>query len=69
MQNENSKPLTILIPEPDEDGLCDVTCILLRGDYENDFSFSCKYGEIVKKTLCKPSSGCPWYKHEGGKDE
>jgi hypothetical protein len=60
-----TKPLTIQIPEPDDEGLCSARCDLLQID--DDIYFKCKYGMVFEECLCKPGPGCPW--HDGGKDE
>lgn len=51
---------TILIPEPDKNGFCSKECPMINGDY------MCPYSHHFFK---QPDKGCPWYKHEGEKDE
>lgn len=56
-----TKPKTIQIPKPDEDGLCNADCLILP---------TCTYyqaKEVLHENYCSPGPGCPW--HDGGKDE
>ena len=55
-----TRPLTIQIPKPDENGFCNDKCPI-KEDFDD-----CLYSQ---KHIWKPGKGCPWYKYEGGEDE
>ena len=49
-----TKPLTVQIPQPNEDGYCSDDCIL---NHKDDYR-ECPYSHDV---LWIPSKSCPWY--------
>lgn len=58
-----TKPLTILIPAPDEAGFCSKECPM-RNDGIGG-AYGCPYSHHFFK---QPDKGCPWYKYEGGEE-
>ena len=60
-----TKPLTIQVPKPDEDGRCNRACELYDDDYDACF-MDYEINEYPSQ-YSKPGPGCPWY--DGGKDE
>ena len=61
-----SKPLTVMVPEPNQDGLCSESCPLLRkGRYERCRLLMHRGGRYDNRSY--PGKGCPQHqpKEEG----
>lgn len=55
-----TKPITIHIPRPDENGYCNRLCELY--DDEHDLCFMSYEVNEYPFQYSKPGPGCPWYK-------